>query len=296
MFTRAALLLLTAVPFAALGAQTSTSGSSTVFRGEIQRGAWLRVRGLKGSIEVRETTGNTAVVYARRRFNPRASGDITFETRRDGANVTVCAIWEETRRCDANGYDSRGGRHDTMGLVDFVVELPKGIKLVAATGNGTVHVRNAGEEVNASSGNGEVSVLGAAGRVSASSGNGDIEVTGANGAVRASSGNGGIRVTTSRGPVSASTGNGRIEAQMTSLDSDGDMEFSSGNGSIVVTFPSNLSAMVEANIPAKNFTTDFPLELPARWNSNRIRGTIGQGGRRIRLSTGNGSVSIRKGR
>jgi len=27
-----------------------------------------------------------------------------------------------------------------------------------------------------------------------------------------------------------------------------------------------------------------------------IRGTIGQGGRRIRLSTGNGNVSIRKGR
>ncbi|MEO5580092.1 MAG: hypothetical protein ABIR58_05490, partial [Gemmatimonadaceae bacterium] len=210
MLIRTALVLLLAVPFASAGAQTLPAGSSQVFRGEMQRGSWLRIRSLKGTIEVRETAGNIAVVSARRRLGSRSGGEIRFETRRDGANVTVCAIWESTRRCDAEGYDSRGGNDNIMGVADFVVDLPKGVKLVAATGNGVVNVRNAGDEVKASSGNGEVSVLGAAGAVSASSGNGDIEVTGASGAVRASTGNGTIRVFTSRGPVSASTGNGRI--------------------------------------------------------------------------------------
>jgi len=83
---------------------------------------------------------------------------------------------------------------------------------------------------------------------------------------------------------------------MATLVREGDMNFSSGNGSIIVTLLSNVSAVVDVGVAAKNLTTDFPLTLPARWNSDRIRGTIGQGGRRIRFSTGNGRVSIRKGR
>lgn len=296
MLIRAALLLLLASSATAADAQSSTGRSSPVFRGEIERGSWLRIRNLKGEIDVRETSGNTAVVYAQHRTSARRSREMRIETRRDGSSVTICAIWEGTRRCDAEGYDTRGGDHNDLGVVDFTVELPRGVKLLASTGNGEVSVRNAGEEVKASSGNGEVSVLGAAGRVSASSGNGDIEVTGARGDVRASSGNGDITVSTTRGPVTASTGNGRIDANMTTLDTEGDMEFSSGNGSITVTLPSNLSATIEANVPVRNFTTDFALTLPSRWNSRRIRGTIGGGGRRIRLSTGNGKVTLRKGR
>ena len=296
MLIRAAVLFLLTTAFTDVAAQGSSETSSAVFRGEMQRGSWLRIRSLRGAIEVREAAGNTAIVSARPRFTARSLGRITFETRRDGENVTVCAIWESTRRCDADGYDSRGGNDSDLGVVDFIVELPSGVKLMAATGNGAVHVRNAGEEVKASSGNGDVSVLGANGRVTASSGNGDIEITGAGGPVRASSGNGSIRVVTAKGPVSASTGNGRIDAEMASLDTEGDMAFSSGNGSIIVTFPSNLSAVVDAGVAAKSLTTDFPLTLPARWNSSRVRGTIGQGGRHIRFSTGNGRVTIRKGR
>jgi len=274
--------------------------SVQVFNGPVAQGAWFRVRNFKGAIEVRETAGRNVVVTASRRGGSGDEEDVRFDVRRDGANVTVCAIWPRTTRCDANGYSDDGYRRRNdrsdrnVERVDFVVELPGGINLVAATGNGTVDVRNTGARVEASSGNGEVSVVAPGGGVRISSGNGDLEVDRARGEVDASTGNGDIRVSTSMGPVSASSGNGRIEVEMASLKGSEDMRFSTGNGSIDVGFPSNLSAVIDARVPYRNFETDFPIEMAARWGSGSVEGKIGNGGRRIRFSTGNGRVRIRK--
>jgi DUF4097 and DUF4098 domain-containing protein YvlB len=214
--------------------------------------------------------------------------------KRDGQNITICAITERTRRCDDEGYDSRGGDDRSVGRSDFTVALPRGVKLLASTGNGEVDVQNAGADVRASSGNGEVNVSNVRGRVSASSGNGDVSVDRADGEVDANSGNGDIRVTTARGPVSAHTGNGGIDVAMSTLVRDGDMEFSTGNGSITVKFPSNLSASIEANGSFRDFETDFPIAMGRGWSGNHVRGTIGSGARRIRLSTGNGRIALKK--
>jgi DUF4097 and DUF4098 domain-containing protein YvlB len=148
--------------------------------------------------------------------------------------------------------------------------------------------------VDASSGNGEITVDGSGGPVSAITGNGDVEVRGANGPVAANSGNGDITVATSAGPVSASSGNGRLTIRMDRLTAGGDMEFSTGNGSIELSLPANLSADIVANVPPRRFETEFPMQLPGRFGGGRIEGKIGEGGRRIRMSTGNGSVTIRK--
>ena len=265
--------------------------SREVFRGEIPAESWLRVRTSLGDIAVREGSGRTAVV------NARIDGPgerPTFEVKRDGSSVTICAIYESTTRCDAESYDSRWRRGERHASADLVVELPRGVRLLAATGNGDVETRGATSQVRASSGNGEVTVDGSGGRVNASSGNGDVEVRDAKGPVHASSGNGDITVNTTAGPVTASSGNGRIRVSMQSLAEEGNMSFSTGNGSIELSLPANLSADVSASVGIRNFESDFPMQLPGRWDSGRIEAKIGNGGRRIRLSTGNGRVILRK--
>ena len=271
-----------------------TETETPVFNAPVAPGSWFRLRNHKGTIEVRETSGSNVVVYASR--HSEYGGDPKYDILRDGSNVTLCVNWPDTDRCDARGYSYHSWRGDDrdIGRVDFIVELPKGVKVVAATGNGRVNVTNAGSDVDASSGNGEVSVLGAGGRVDISSGNGELRVEGAHGDVDASTGNGDISVTTSAGPVSATSGNGRIEVDMASLRSDGDMEFTTGNGSIDVKFPANLSAIVEASGSARDLETDFPMQMDAGWNTRHISAKIGNGGRRIRFSTGNGRIRIRK--
>jgi DUF4097 and DUF4098 domain-containing protein YvlB len=294
MLFRAAVLLALPITFA--GAQSS-SDNIPVFKGQIAEGSWLRIRTMKGNVQVREATGRDVIVTARRRYGYGRSGEIKFDVHHDGSNVTVCALWEQTRRCDEDGYDSgRGWNRDRSddGSADFTVELPRGIKLVASTGNGDVDIRNAGSEVRGSSGNGEVTIDGAGGSVEAASGNGDVRVDRAGGPVRANTGNGNIRVVTASGPVNANTGNGRIEVDMAALSDDDDMTFNTGNGSIRVSAPSNLSAEIDSNVSYNKFETDFPLTVPGRWNTRRIQGTIGNGGRRIRFNTGNGSVTLRK--
>jgi hypothetical protein len=277
----------------ALFASGAAAQEVPVFSGRIPDGAWLRIRNYKGDIRVTETSGSTVTVNARRRFG-REDDETKFEVKRDGQNVTICAITERTRRCDEEGYDSRGGDDRSVGRSDFTVSLPRGIRLLASTGNGEVDVRNAGADVRASSGNGEVNVSGARGRVHASSGNGAVSVDRAEGDVEASSGNGSIRVNTAKGPVSASSGNGSIDVTMATLTAPGDMEFSTGNGSITVAFPSNLSARIEANGSYRNFETDFPINMGSGFTGNRVRGTIGSGARSIRMTTGNGQITLRK--
>lgn len=251
MFRAAAVVLVVlAFPPKPVPAQFS-SQPVQVFSGEVASGAWLRIRNLRGAIDVREASGRNVVVTASTRQEEDDRGNVTFRIVRDGANVTVCAIWPRTSRCDAGGYDydsdyrSRGDRQ--QGRVDFVVALPKGVRLVAAHG-----------EVDAHTGNGE------------------------------------IKVSTSSGPVSATTGNGGINVDMKSLSNMSDMDFSTGNGSIAVSFPSNLSATIEAHVSMKEFETDFPMEMASRWGGERIEGKIGRGGPRIRFSTGHGRVSIQK--
>lgn len=291
MRMKSVALMLMAMPFAAISAQQN------VFSGQVPAGGWLRVRTPHGDVKVDETSGNTVTVTARQRRG-EDDEDARFDIKRDGNNVTVCAIVRATRRCDADGSDTRwfgNGRGRDMTRVDFTVSLPKGVRLLVSTGNGDVDVRGAGSDVEASSGNGEVTVNGAGGYVEASSGNGNIRVDHAGDHVEANSGNGDIVVTTARGPVSAHSGNGRINVEMAALANDkDDMDFNTGNGSIEVTFPANLSARIEANVNRNGFDTDFPIQLPGGWNSDHIRGTIGNGGPRIRFSTGNGHISIRK--
>jgi hypothetical protein len=41
-------------------------------------------------------------------------------------------------------------------------------------------------------------------------------------------------------------------------------------------------------------SSDFPLTLSGRINPRHIRATVGKGGRRLRFSTVNGSVDLRK--
>ncbi len=292
-FAASMLALVTVLPAAAI-AQDNLDSPRQVFSGEVSSGSWLRVRTMKGDIQVREGTGATAVVTASRKSGRGSMEGITFDVRRDGSGVTVCAIYPHTRRCDEEGYQSSWRRSDgDLASINFTVELPRGVKLLASTGNGDVNVRGAGDEVQASSGNGEVRVLGSGGRVRASTGNGDVEVSDARGAVRVSSGNGDITVGTTMGPVSASTGNGRIDVRMAEL-SDGDMDFTTGNGTIELRLPANLSADVIANVSLRRFETEFPMQLPGRFSGRRVEGKIGEGGRRIRVSTGNGRVALLK--
>ena len=261
--------------------------------GDLAPGATLRVYTTSGTVTVREASGRSARIRAE--TENAEQGEIRFTTDRAGGGIRVCAL-REGATCNENGIQSgrgdwRGRRN--RGRANFTVEVPRGVVVRVSSGNGDVAVSGATANVHASSGNGDVRVATGAANVNASSGNGEVMVDGARGPVHASTGNGRVTVRTASGPVNASTGNGRVEVAIASRAA-GDMEFSSGNGNIIVTLPSDFSAQIEASTGHGGFESDFPLRVNGRVSSNRVSGTIGQGGGRMRLSTGNGTITLRR--
>ncbi|HEU4629663.1 MAG TPA: DUF4097 family beta strand repeat-containing protein [Gemmatimonadaceae bacterium] len=288
-------VLLLALP---AGAQQRTTGDRDLdWRGRVRDGDWVRVFSHKGEIRVMPGSGDEVEVHGVARGSSAERERVTFEVieREDG--VTICAH-DERQRCEEDGLESVGrgwsGR-DRSANVILTVRLPRGVHVNAASGNGDVHVERAGGDVRASSGNGSVEVLGAAGSVQASSGNGAVTVDQAHGGVRASSGNGRVRVSTSQGPVRASSGNGSVEVRMASIAGTEDMQFSSGNGRVVVYLPDDFDGELDLTTGHGEAYTDFPVTVRGRLQKSRIQGTVGSGrGPRVRLTSGNGDVEVRK--
>lgn len=298
----AALAAALLSPVALAGAQTQVGRSDSIYtwRGALPAHAQLTIRNFNGPIDVRPAAGNTAEFRGVKRT--RGSGsiqDIGFAVE-NGSNgdVSICASLRQSNPCDRDGYrgdDDRGGHWRNDLSVAMTVLLPRGAQLKLTTGNGEVSVENVGGDVQASTGNGRVRIAGTEGTVRVSTGNGDVDVRGAKSSVRVSTGNGRVNVVTADGPVEVHTGNGDIDVVMSALKAKDDMTFSSGSGSVRVTLPAGYNGELDASTGNGELRSDFDLKIQGRMDPRHVRATIGDGGPRLRLSTGNGRLAILKG-
>jgi DUF4097 and DUF4098 domain-containing protein YvlB len=297
----AALACVLACLSATASAQTLVGSADSIYtwRGALPARALLTVKNYNGPIDVRQSSGSQAEVRAEKRTS-RGGGDIrdvAFEIQ-TGSNgdITICSTYRDNNPCDdysRRGDDDRNWRRSVT--VAITVLVPRGAQVKVATGNGAVSVERVGGDVQATTGNGRVDVNGTDGGVRVSTGNGDVSVVGAKGAVRVSTGNGRVNVTTSQGPVEARTGNGDIDVSMTQLKAADDMTFSTGSGGVRVTLPSGYSGELDATTGNGELRSDFDLKIQGRMNPRHIRATIGDGGPRLRLTTGNGRLEVRRG-
>jgi hypothetical protein len=230
------------------------------WRGGLGQGESVEVRGVNGRIEAVAGSGRQVVVTAEKREgNEGSMEDVTIDVVEHAGGVVICAMYptrpgRRENRC-APG-DSRLSNYENNTRVDFRVEVPAGVNLVAGTVNGDVEVRRVGGDVTASTVNGDV----------------DVE---------------------SGGNAEASTVNGSIRASMASDLAD-DLRFNTVNGSVTVSLPAGANADVEAATVNGSLESDFPLTIQGRFSNRRMRGTIGDGGHQLKLETVNGSITIRR--
>lgn len=286
--------LISVDPGAARSQHAAAGAQPYTWSGTMRPGASLTIRNFNGRIDVRAGTGDRAEVRAER-TSSRPSSDLTFEARRDGNNVSICSVWRGHSACDGSrGWDDddHDGRHMRATIT---VTLPRGVALRGGTGNGAMTIEGTGGDVSISTGNGDIRLSGTSGTVRASSGNGDLDVSGAAGSVTASTGNGRVHVATGTGPVRASTGNGDITVDMRADPGAQDMSFTTGRGDISVTVPGGINADFDASTGWGSIHTDFPIRVEGSMNPRHIRGTIGRGGQRIQMSTGFGTIELRRG-
>jgi hypothetical protein len=230
--------------------------------GRIDNGDAIEIKGINGEIRAMAASGSQVEVTAVKRAGDEGNpADVTFDVVEHAGGVTICAMYpsEEGKRPNecAPGSGGRMNVRDNDTRVEFTVRVPAGVNLIAKTVNGDVSSDRIGGNVHASTVNGGIDVAAA-------------------------------------GYVKATTVNGGIEASLGSGDWQGDLEFSTVNGSIDLTLPAGVGANVKASTVNGSFDTDFPLTVQGRFGPKQISGTIGSGGRDLSISTVNGSVRLRR--
>src|SRR2546421_241682 len=216
------------------------------------------IRNTNGPIEVMPGNSDNLEVHAeksRRHTSPQSVQIIPVPSER---GITICAVWEarESRCNDGGDYRMNGVRKNDV-AVRFVVHLPRGVPVDASTVNG------------------------------------GLAMTGVSAPVEASTVNGRIGVRTISGPIQASTVNGSIEAIMHSL-TGGDVKLTTVNGSVTAGLPRRIDMNIDAETVNGRVETEFPVKISGKISTRHLRGTIGNGGPTLRVTTVNGSITIQE--
>lgn len=123
--------------------------------------------------------------------------------------------------------------------------------------------------------------------------NGSLDVNGVSGEVDASCINGRLEAHNLSGRAELSTINGHLDAKFDQLPGSS-VQLKSVNGSVDLTIPSDSKAEIEASTMSGGIDNDFGLHVNHHnFVGHDLRGELGNGGSRIRISNVNGHIEIR---
>lgn len=252
---------LLALVLTAAAAAPATAQQDFEWRGRVDRGDIVEIHGVNGDIQAVPASGDQIVVRAERRGRRDDPRSVRMEVIEHDGGVTICAIYPtppNSRReneCRPGGGHNNVQRNDVK--VDFVIEVPAGVRFAGATVNGNVDAQGLGADVRATTVNGDV----------------DVRTTGF---------------------AEARTVNGDISLRLGRSDLADDVEFETVNGSITIEMPEGLNADFRASTVNGSIDSDFPITVTGKVSRRSLRGSIGSGGPELRLSTVNGSIRLRR--
>jgi DUF4097 and DUF4098 domain-containing protein YvlB len=259
VFVAGAVLALATPAHAQRDWDTGSADSSFAWKGPIPAGGTIHVEDLNGGIDVEASDNGTTTVTAVKHWRHSDPASVRIVVEPAGNEVTVCALWGDATSCGDRGHHGGHEVHNNDVSVHFTVHVAKGVKVNLVTVNGSVDVRGATVAVDAHTVNGR------------------------------------IEIATLGGPVTAESVNGGVRATIDHLVSSNEpLELTTVNGSVELEAPAELNAALDAETVNGGVQSDFPVQINSMKVRTRIRGTIGQGGRELRLHTVNGSVRLRK--
>jgi len=231
------------------------------WQGALKAGQILEVVNTNGEIVANRASGDAARVEGVRGGSDD-DHELFIEVVEYADGVTVCAVYAKDRtpgRCHRGGVSSESSNwwHGHHAKINFDVQVPRGVRLNALTTNGRVHCLNLDSVVQAATTNGDV------------------------------------EVSTSEW-ASAKTTNGGLRVSMGNAKWSGELELLTTNGSVDVTLPASAEFKVDANTTNGGIRTDFPITIEGRFGPKSLSGTVGGGGRDLKVATTNGGIELKK--
>ena len=224
-----------------------------------------------GSVEVDTWDRNEVRVTIERHASDKAAAErLSIVTSQDGDRVSVVVK-------DQPG-DGRPHVYFGSASARLIVAVPVHATMDVATGDGRVTVRD---------------VVGAIG---VKTGDGSVVLSGVNGEVNVSSGDGSLELDGVMPTLAARSGDGRVRVRTSSVAAIGDWNVSTGDGSVVVEVPEGFGAELAASTgDGRVAVHDLPFTGATDRDERRsANGRLGNGGGRLSIRTGDGSITVRK--
>lgn len=231
------------------------------FTKNLSAGDRLEISNINGHIDVTRASGRMAEVSVTKTVKKGDGSMVKAIMEEGGSGMHVCTIYinREPNRRTCNGDNNNNGRGRDNFEVDmhYVVRVPAGAKLSIDDVNGNVTVTGADNDSKIETVNGDITFDGG----SASS---------------------------------LETVNGNIVGTFSRATWDGTMSVETVNGSVELTFPADFSADISGETVNGGIHSTFPITIDQGWGPKSFKGRIGGGGRKLRISTVNGGITLKK--
>jgi DUF4097 and DUF4098 domain-containing protein YvlB len=202
-----------------------------------------------------------------------------------------------------------------QGAAYIEVQVPVGTRVTANTVSGLVEVRATQGEVVARTTSGRVDVRGARERLDAETVSGSIDVRDVQGRISLEGVSADIEVDDVSGDLTCETVSGTLRIRRSRLDGlraesvsgtisyDGNLgaagsyRMNTHSGSITMTLPAGVGAMLELETFSGRISSDFPLTMQpgqSTGRGKRMEFTLGGGGARVTAGAFSGNITIRR--
>jgi hypothetical protein len=248
----------------------------------------LNLSTFDGAIEVRPWDRPEVLVVVEKLGADRAAAStIRVEAEQTGNRIRVSA---ETPARDAFTFNMRRSAR-------LIVSVPASADLQASSRDGSIDVERVSGRLELRSGDGAIQGRALTGEVRAQTGDGSIDLDAVDGVLDAATGDGRIVARGTFSAVRVRTGDGSVtvQAQPGSMSAQ-DWDISTGDGSVTLELPDGFGGELDAHTGDGRVSVhDLPVGgVTGRAARNTVRGRLGQGGRLVRVRTGDGSITLRR--
>lgn len=255
----AGLVSILLLPCLATAQNTPSNANPFHWNGTLAAGKVLVIKDVNGDINAEAAEGNQVEVTAEK--SGTGADEVRVDVVQNGDGIAVCAMFPGESECttDSELHVNNHNNRDHA-RVNFKVRLPRNVRFNARNVNGSVEAKNLGEVADVTSVNGSVDV-------------------------------------STDQWAHLSSVNGSVTGRFGHANWPDELDITTVNGNINLALPADTSAEVDFKSVNGRLNTDLPLTIQSssgQWGPKSVHGTIGSGGRRLKIHTVNGSASLEK--